>query len=251
MSKEHLFSDWISTYIPKSATVHSQANVTITFDHDQITAVPNSYRVKQGDIASRKLRVVSVQCNNTWMASLDERVSKILGPMILGASKILCEDDQRLLCAWFAMKAMIASQVYPQSCGIIRAEYEKFYEAAKTKQIPNLPQHWAVWLGYYGDEPGRKRHRQSGIGIPSLADSGPDYEYAAHCEYFVIGRVVAFIAGSYRAYVRFKEPEILSRQLRMIGPNRKGELHWSPQLAVTRGELQEIETKFAYGVIFV
>ena len=150
VSGEHLFSDWISTLVPKSTQQHTNIRWKTT-KGDADRHVTASKRI-EGDLSSKKLRAPCIRCNETWMSVLENQAKPVLTPLILGQTSSIFPDAQKRIRQWAILKTIIGEQDHPQSAVIATESIDHFY---RTHELP--PNH-SVWIGHYKGDVWRGTH---------------------------------------------------------------------------------------------
>ena len=111
LTKEHVFPDWLNSVYPKR--LYNKRERFRAFDPskqaDQV--VFEFARIHQGGPANRKVRVVCSECNNGWMALLQERAKPVLIPLIRGDTCRVDPDVQRLTATWAAVMGSTAEYI--------------------------------------------------------------------------------------------------------------------------------------------
>ena len=93
LTKEHVLPDWLRVIFPRSAT---DTHTFGSYDWPCIIghAVPiQNTRSAQGQIGSKKVRVVCRACNNGWLSQLEAAVQPILSDLISGYARTLTVAD--------------------------------------------------------------------------------------------------------------------------------------------------------------
>jgi hypothetical protein len=141
-TREHIWADWLSRYIPKTMSKHSSAASII----NQNRGVNKVSRIWGGDPRSRRLQIVCKGCNNHWMSDLQKAAKPVLIPLITGKSNkpiTLNLDRQKLLASWATMTVICAEYFYPSRAAISVTDRRWLY---KTKSAPN---DFRIWIGDY------------------------------------------------------------------------------------------------------
>jgi hypothetical protein len=136
-SPEHMWSDWMRPYFPRTA--HDKSIET----HWRVTpgeTREGSRRILHGHSTTRKLKTVCAPCNNGWMSRLEMAAKPILEPMMRGEPVALAEAQQRILTQWLTLKMMVWEQTDP------RARLFKRTETLAFARDRSLPEALRIWL---------------------------------------------------------------------------------------------------------
>jgi hypothetical protein len=141
-TREHIWADWLTKYIPKTMPKHSSATSIVNPDR----SVNRTSKVWGGDPRSRRLQIVCGPCNHHWMSDLQKVTKPILIPLITGKSKkpiVLNLERQKTLATWAAMSVICAEYFYPNRAAVSVTDRRWLY---KTKTAPN---DFRIWIGDY------------------------------------------------------------------------------------------------------
>ena len=105
-SKEHFWSEWTHALLPK-LEAPSYQDWTIT-THPIEGLKGHRSRKRQGDVYTKKLRVVCEDCNNGWMSQIENTAKGLLAPLIRGERVKLDADGAYAVARWVANKIMVA-----------------------------------------------------------------------------------------------------------------------------------------------
>jgi hypothetical protein len=106
MSKEHFWSQWMKEFL-SSGTDLSYVHDIYTSEAEK-PSTKTFHATRQGDVITKKIRVVCRKCNSGWMGSLEEKVKHILVKLIENSVTSLLAIEQKLLSEWITMKALVA-----------------------------------------------------------------------------------------------------------------------------------------------
>ncbi len=141
MSKEHFWSDWMSELIShgsESKHIHKIVSADAKIGTNQKVDKSES---RQGDVTTKKIRVVCRKCNNGWMSKIEMKAKPILTQLILGRDCCLTPEQSHTLALWIAMKVIVSehseggTQVTPA-----KDRYE-FYESG------TIPGYFRIFIG--------------------------------------------------------------------------------------------------------
>ena len=235
LTKEHIWADWASRFVPKMVPFHTKLTLEIQMPGIADNSVSNFKKV-DGDPRSRKVRRVCKNvCNGGWMAKLQDRVKPIALPLILGREAILSASDQRLLGAWVGM-AVMCSEYSDEDFAAIPQSDRDF-----LRNFMMLPSSWKVWIGNCPD--GEKdpiwNHQSGafpddGVGVPE-ANPGHKDTLNTQMTAYTFGRLYILAISSTRPnIVRLWRNGLEGvGRLRQIIPIIDDKVTWPPLIAVS------------------
>lgn len=142
LTAEHLFADWISRSFDSTKPYRLY--------HENLAG---EYREWESGSLDYKARLLCAPCNNVRFSALEERVKRLVEPMMLrGAPTTLTVDDQRALSAWI-VKTMI---VYNHMWDSADPEHLVYSAAERKTFTDTLSPPWGVlvWIGrFFGNTP--------------------------------------------------------------------------------------------------
>ena len=103
MSKEHFWSSWMGDLIQGDKDGYHTHKI-ITSDAKLGTNESIVDNERQGDVTTKKIRVVCCKCNNGWMSQLESQAKPILEKLISGSEIKICPEKRLILSSWIAMK---------------------------------------------------------------------------------------------------------------------------------------------------
>lgn len=105
MSKEHLWPDWLRNYI---LTNHDDRNISeLHVGEGKSPRRLQNRTERQGNVITKKIRVVCQTCNNGWMSCLEEAVKPILVGLIREDRTPLHKEQINALSLWTAVKTIV------------------------------------------------------------------------------------------------------------------------------------------------
>lgn len=106
ISKEHFWPQWLGRKIarPDQPSTVSEIHVGEGKSRPRLHA----RAVRQGDVTTRKLRVVCRFCNNGWMNTLEGQVKPLVLARLEGLDSPLTTEQTFALARWISMKAMLS-----------------------------------------------------------------------------------------------------------------------------------------------
>jgi hypothetical protein len=118
VTQEHMWADWLRSYIPRTLAETRTRSALIHLDGDKTTFINRT-----GDPHSRRIKCVCRKCNNEWMSRLQEDSKPFLVPMLTGEEQVtLHRRAQTILSAWIAMTVMVAEHADKEKIAISSAE---------------------------------------------------------------------------------------------------------------------------------
>lgn len=146
MSKEHIWSDWISGLLPRNnehseywGSMHREGG-----SKEVKWTTPPTSSARQGSVLQRKVRKVCEQCNNGWMSRVVDRAKPQVERMILGTHFQLNRKDQTDLSAWIGITAVIQEFANRQGARRILPEDRR---VLMNTEAPPLT--WSIWVAKY------------------------------------------------------------------------------------------------------
>ena len=136
LTKEHLFADWMKSYIDR-ALIHHNIETALDFpDHQD-----SSIKQRSGDPHSRRIKCVCKPCNSGWMSQLQEKTKPIFIPMLQGGETNLHRRAQRQIATWVVMTVM-AGEFIDLDHVTISVEERRQFRLDRSVQA-----HWKIWIG--------------------------------------------------------------------------------------------------------
>jgi len=139
LTKEHVFPDWLRQIFPRLPTDTHTMGV-LSFPSAQRGFIRKR---GQGQLGSKKVRVVCKACNNGWLSEMEGDTQGILRPLILGTTRVLTINDQARLAAWITKTTMIVEYLVREQPAIRQAERERFREQKRPED------HWQIAVSFY------------------------------------------------------------------------------------------------------
>jgi hypothetical protein len=135
MSKEHIWSDWLPEILPRQ---HSRSEGYTTNVGKGAT-----YTIHQGDVGTKKVRVVCTDCNNGWMSQIVTAAKPYAMALISGQNIYLDQNGQRAMANWIGLSALMANQITKSRHKLPKEDIDYYYQ----NHLP--PPHWFVGVGYF------------------------------------------------------------------------------------------------------
>ena len=150
LSKEHIWSDWLSGLIPRNdehgehwGRMHRDSG-----SREVEWTEPPASSARQGSVFQRKVRnVCERRCNNGWMSRVVDRAKPHVERMILGKSFQLDRKEQTDLAAWIGITTVI--QEFANRHGVRRIPPEDRTVLMNTEAPPLS---WSIWVARYTGE---------------------------------------------------------------------------------------------------
>jgi hypothetical protein len=138
LTKEHVLSDWLGSFIRTEMANHRSREASIGAD-----GVKTSTRIRSGHPSSRRVRCVCERCNAGWMNGIVDDSRSLVLRLIQGNSFRLTAEDQELLSAWITT-AVIVSEFEDRDLVTIPDGDRQWLWKKRT-----APPDWKIWLGDY------------------------------------------------------------------------------------------------------
>lgn len=136
LTKEHMWADWLRSYIPRELTGHRVRVSTIHFDQSKEETIFQ----RTGDPHSRRIRCVCLPCNTGWMSRLQENAKPFLIPPLRGEGSGFHRRAQTAVSAWIAMMVMVAEHIAQGQVAIAQSDRNYLREHGVA------PPHWRIWI---------------------------------------------------------------------------------------------------------
>ena len=141
LTREHIWPEWFGRLLPEKEMNHVHIR-TMPSERSVVISPPSAKR-KQGDVSSKKIKVVCKTCNETWMSNIETTVIPIMTPLIQGQQITLTLAAQQILARWMTMKTIVAEYDNPLTQSIPESARHWF----KEHQRP--PEGWQIWISSY------------------------------------------------------------------------------------------------------
>lgn len=167
MSKEHIWSDWLSdSGILPRANEHQQFLLTLDMTSPDVVGLhPKMAPKKQGPLIQKKIRKVCQSCNSTWMSGIVEQARPAAEALIREQEFVITPDAQERLSLWIALATIMGEYTHEGSRSISDEERKSLFVSGK------LSKYWRILIGRHDATdwlPHRYRHFGGMLG---LADS--------------------------------------------------------------------------------
>jgi hypothetical protein len=146
LTKEHLWPNWLKSFLPRQATDHYHVTGSSAVADSKIFASDAQLKRQTGDIRSRRVKVVCRACNHSWMGKLQEAAKPKLVPLH-GAWSRLSVYDCEAVSAWAVMFTIIVERLDVSTAAATAAERRAF----SLDRRP--PANWMIWVGHCKDWP--------------------------------------------------------------------------------------------------
>lgn len=132
VTKEHGWPQWIRRAVPSppKRVAHVTRGETV------------APRRRLGPSFDSVIRCACADCNNGWMASLEDETKPILLPLIVGETRTLDDAEQELLARWALKTAMVVEFVHPKGLAIPASDRHHLREG-------RLPRYAQIWVARY------------------------------------------------------------------------------------------------------
>lgn len=242
MTKEHIFANWLRAIFPRDAsTTHTHGTIVWPVAGSPPAGPVTSAARKQGHSGSRKVRVVCDSCNNGWLSTAVEDVTRpILEPRIQGQGGSINPQEQRLLATWAAKTVMTAEYVKPGKPVVHQAE--------RTSLKDNLspPAGWYIWLTSYSGNQWRDLgifQHASELEIPAV-DNTAATGHNLELTFIGIGQLMFLVMNSSWQHIRDILEGMGAPGFNRIWPNPAATIQW-PTAALTDVEAEYFTTYLA------
>jgi hypothetical protein len=224
-SKEHIIAQWIG----RSLSDVGLPGVVISFRHEWANPEAGlKLRKKRAKGTAYTTRAFCGDCNNGWMADLEESVKPILEPMLHGRPGLLDAAKRKTLAFWVTKTIFGFQSVEDEITTFVRQqEFDELYlsrEALRGSQI---------WLAgaRTGDE---MLYRPHSVRLRESVDETADGFGAT----LLVGHAAFYMLHGYERSLNLRLRASISSAFREIHPPlQKGDQRWpSPGLVDVPGE---------------
>lgn len=164
MSKEHIWSDWISEsgLLPR-AKEHQQFLMDLDMMTPDVVALqPKMVPAKQGPLIQKKIRKVCRTCNNTWMGAIVDEARPAAAMLIRQKEFDVIPEIQRRLSSWIALATIMAEYTHEGSRSISNEDRMGIFISGE------LSENWRILIGRHDAAdwlPHRYRHFGGKLGL--------------------------------------------------------------------------------------
>jgi hypothetical protein len=188
LSGEHLFSEWTQKLIPLTAERWTNHAFTAKSDGDKNVYITPVIRKIEGDIGSKKIRVVCKACNEGWMNTIEERARQVLSSLIMGEPHTLTAEELETIGTWLVLKTIVGEYFDPGFLGINSKVHKWFYENR------TIPDHFRLLIAHYTGTEHPRLYRHSNFNL-RFADDLPystswEPTHWGQCSTFIIGQIL-------------------------------------------------------------
>lgn len=141
LTKEHLWPDWMSAYLPNDPSAKNISVVHEGAGKQQRTLVRENER--PGAVHTRTLQAVCANCNNGWMSRLETEAKPVLLGLIQKDQTRLTSTAAATLAVWTAMKAIIFEHNVKGTALTPLVDRNALYTAHK------IPDYMSIYVGYH------------------------------------------------------------------------------------------------------
>lgn len=145
LSKEHIWSDWITQILPEQTDLSTQTIIGERLDTRAKTSIIEIRKLHQNKtkISQKVVRKVCTKCNNGWMGSVVNEAKNPALKMIEGEWNAITPDMQVAIGKWIQLACMMAEFTDPDNAAIPPASYKEFYREK------NLLKDWVIGISRY------------------------------------------------------------------------------------------------------
>lgn len=238
MSKEHFWSQWMKEFL--------SSGTDLTHVHEIYTSEAKKpskktfHSTKQGDVITKKIRVVCRKCNSGWMGSLEEKVKPILIKLIENSVTSLLAIEQKLLSKWITMKALVAEHSEGGTQITPIQDRKAFY----LHQF--IPSYFSIYIGVHNtsSRSGFVRHSIALSPSKSLEKNVKELNSKGLVKNtqsisFICGKLFIYILASRVDGINIRDRCDLSPMVR-ICPKEKDRIEWPISPSLSEIELSDI-----------
>lgn len=240
LTKEHVLPDWLRAIFPRLPTdTHTLGAIDwVALPTVGLVPLP-SHSSAQGQVGSKKVKVVCKSCNNGWMSRLEETAKPLVEELLHGHHQTLREIDQRLLATWITKTAMTAEFIRPTEVAIPKNDRQWLQQHLEP------PAHWSIWAdAYLGTK------WQAGVifhqGVGLYPPPHPVRIGVKNTQYTVIGigRFIAQVASSQIPGLTFSRQEKVWKTGCQLWPLPQRDITWPPSQFLNEVGADAVVTNF-------
>lgn len=205
ISKEHFWPEWLGQYFPKGSD-----DRYISEFHESESKAPirlQKRTERQGNVITKKIRVVCRECNNGWMSILEAKVKPIIAGFLTGSNFILTKDHVNDLSLWATVKSIVGE--HAEEHMVLTPSVDR-YLVYKDYAIPD---YFRVFVGIHSSETKAAYLRHSSTLSLTLAGPDPpmlrDTQRNTHTVSFLVGPILLHVVAVRVANFKFVD-EIFS-----------------------------------------
>lgn len=193
MTKEHIWSDWLSSIMGTQQNFHSQSLLHVRPGPGNVVFIgPQTSRTKQGSIGQVKVRNVCRDCNGGWMSRIVESAKPAAQRLIQGERFELSEEDQKAVTKWLAVMTIMAEFTDRSSRGVTDEMIRLFYSDQSS-----LDQWSIVVARYRGLRFSPHRYLHFGGRCTGLSRSGQKFDLGfSQASILVLGNLATLCFSS-------------------------------------------------------
>ncbi len=143
-TREHVFPRWSHRHLGPRQNLRIKSFQGVQFYDHSVSRVFKMH----GQMRDWQIKCVcggtDRSCNSGWMNALEDKAQPILTHLILGHQKRISSQEQSIIAAWAALKAMVAENTQG---GFVTTHHMQRKYLAKHSVAPKLG--WGIWIGHY------------------------------------------------------------------------------------------------------
>lgn len=232
-SKEHIWPVWMHKYLKINGD-GKHTSEAHTYEYKK--HLESKKIERQGDLTTKKLRVVCQQCNSGWMSLLESSVKPIMIRMLALEEMVLRPIEQGLLARWIVMKVIVGEY---DSKGI---NFTPTVDRVAFKNNNTIPEYFAVYIGTHNEKSDSAWLRFSNTLSRSSSALSPPLEGVTRNTQsitFICGTLFIYVFGI-RVKGLMPVDMLKLPQLTRIIPMESNIVIWPPENTLTSKEMGRI-----------
>lgn len=231
MSKEHFWPSWMGKLVSEGADKSHSHEV-----HDGKAKTELDLKkqaIRQGDVSTKKIRVVCEKCNNGWMSVLEEKAKPLLVRLMNNEKTLLSDNDQELLAQWIVMKSIVAEHSERKINVTPESDRREFYRNLL------IPEYFQIFISQQNSaqKAGFLRHS---LTLSSSKD-GPDpplngLNRNTQSVTFICGSLFIHVLACRAKNLKIEECFDLSR-LEKLWPLINRDISWPVEVVLTQNQM--------------
>jgi hypothetical protein len=249
MTKQHIWPNWMNAVISERGDTHLQTLTRFKSLIDSSLQVEKPlFNEKNGDIGTRKVRLVCAQCNNNWMSRIEDAASSVISSLMAQKTTTLPQAEQAKLISWICLMAIVAEFTDIPTKAISYEQRMRFMDT----HLP--PEGWVIWAGKYeGREWSPRRYRHIGVHAVKREDyardpinySGTNASKNLQTTTIVADHLAIQVISTTDPTLEKALSDFQPLKMVQLWPSTQIELDWASLIPLSDGEMRAISSYLA------
>lgn len=192
ISKEHFWPEWLAPYISEANTSR-HISVLLEAEGKEPQKLNRSSE-RDGNVLTKKIRIVCKTCNNGWMSQIESAVKPILIALINRSNLVLSSEDTKILALWVSLKTIVGEYATENMALTVLNDRQLL----RSDNI--IPEYFRVFIGYHSlnEQAAYQRHSTT-VSTNILGPNPPlpnliTINIQATC--FLVGPVIFYVVAA-------------------------------------------------------